>query len=189
MNVSNFDELYPNRFLKAGLIQGTPTFTIQDVYLDVLKGDDEKDQKKGIVKFSDSEFELTLNKTNGICLREMFGKELKNWIGKRVTLCAEKAQFGKEKVDAVRVYGSPDIDRDLNAVIQLPRRKPVTRVLKCTRQTPAIDYKKIARETVASLSLDVFTQDEIDAIKGDINAAYSAKDWDLLIKICEEVKK
>jgi hypothetical protein len=128
MNVVNFDELYPGRFLKAGLLKGNVNYTIEDVYLDTLEGE-KGDQKKGIVKFKETELELTLNKTNGVCLKAMFGKELKNWIGKRVTLCSEVVKFGKENVDAVRVYGSPDIAEDVNAIIQMPRKKPITRVL------------------------------------------------------------
>jgi hypothetical protein len=147
MNVKNFDELYPGRFLKAGLVTEKPTFTISDVYLDTLEGD-EKTQKKGIVRFSDSEFELTLNKTNGTCLASMFGKSLDNWIGKRVTLCSEVTNFGRDKVDAVRVFGSPDIANDMNVTIQMPKRKPQVRVLKRTGTAP---IQKTAQDLVLVL--------------------------------------
>jgi hypothetical protein len=127
--VSNFDELYPNRFLKAGLVENKPTYTISEVYVEEL-GDDNK--KKGVVKFSDAEMELTLNKTNGLCLRAMFGSDLSAWIGKRITLCSEKDKFGRDTVDAVRVYGSPDIADTMTVEIKLPKRAAKTRTLHFT---------------------------------------------------------
>jgi hypothetical protein len=70
-----------------------------------------------------------LNKTNGECLKAMFGKVLKDWIGKSVTLCSEIVDFGGKDTDAIRVYGSIDIKEDINVIIQLPRKKAITRVL------------------------------------------------------------
>lgn len=133
MNISNFDELYPGRFLKAGLVENKPTYTIKDVNLEGLETEDNKVSKKGIISFTDCEFELTLNKTNGVCLAAMFGKKVANWIGKRVTLCSEQTKFGRETVDAVRICGSPDISEPITVSINMPKRKPVQRTLEPTK--------------------------------------------------------
>jgi hypothetical protein len=99
---------------------GKPTLTIKDVETEELEGDKGK-QVKGIVTFNERPMQLVLNKTNGLCLKSMFGKELKNWIGKKVTLFA--SQWNGE--ECIRVWGSPDIEKDEEITIELPRKKPL----------------------------------------------------------------
>lgn len=115
----DWDELYPGRFVKAGeLGDRRVTVTIRDVTLEELIGEDGTRQR-GVVSFDETPKQLVLNKTNGICLRELFGRKLPEWIGKRVTLFA--GQWNGEP--CVRVWGSPDIDADRQVEIRLPRRK------------------------------------------------------------------
>lgn len=117
----DFDELYPGRFIKAGELQGKKvTLTIQSVDLDELEGDAGK-KIKGIVSFTETGKSLALNKTNGICLRAMFGRKLSDWEGKRVTLFP--STWNGE--DCIRIWGSPDIAADEEIVVQLPRKKPI----------------------------------------------------------------
>jgi hypothetical protein len=119
--VSNFDELYPGRFLKAGLFKGgKPTLTIKDVDIEEMPGEDGKPKIKAVLSFNERPMQLVMCKTNGLCLKAMFGKELKDWIGKRVTLFA--GQWNGE--ECIRVWGSPDIEKDFPVSIELPRRKP-----------------------------------------------------------------
>jgi hypothetical protein len=118
---SIYDELYPSRFLKAALLKGQKvTLTIKDVDLEGLVGDDGKEKQKAILSFEERPMQHVMCKTNGICLKAMFGKELVKWVGKRVTLFAGNWN-GEE---AIRVWGSPDIPAELNVEIALPRRKP-----------------------------------------------------------------
>ncbi len=117
----DWDELYPGRFVKAGELLGKKvTLTITDVALDELEGDKGK-QIKGVVSFEESTKQLALNKTNGICLRAMFGRKLSEWVGKKVTLFP--SQWNGE--DCIRVWGSPDIDKDAEITVELPRKKPL----------------------------------------------------------------
>lgn len=118
--ISNFDELYPGRFLKAGLFKGAkPTLTIKDVTLEELVGEDGKPKQKAILSFVERPMEHVMPKTNAICLKAMFGKELANWKGKRITLFA--GQWNGE--ECIRIWGSPDIPEDLAVKVELPRRK------------------------------------------------------------------
>ncbi len=120
----DFDQLYPGRFLKAGEFLGRKvTLTISDVELDELEGDKGK-KVKGVVSFKETTRQLCLNRTNGICLKAMFGRKLAEWAGKRVTLFPGNWN-GEE---CIRVWGSPDIAKDEEIVIELPRKKP-TRML------------------------------------------------------------
>jgi hypothetical protein len=118
---TNYDELYPGRFLKAGLLKGQKvTLTIKDVDLEQMEDNTGKPKQKAIISFSERPLELVACKTNGLCLKAMFGKDLGNWIGKRVTLFP--GQWNGE--ECIRIWGSPDIERQFEVSIELPRRRP-----------------------------------------------------------------
>lgn len=124
----DFDELYPGRFLKAGEFQGRKvTLTIADIDTEELVSDSGS-KVKGVISFRETPKQLALNKTNGICLREMFGRKLPDWTGKRVTLFP--SEWNGEP--CIRVYGSPDIAKDKPIQVQLPRRKPIPMTLHAT---------------------------------------------------------
>jgi hypothetical protein len=117
----DWDELYPGRFIKCADLKGkNVTLTIASVDLEELEGDKGK-QIKGVVGFDKTEKQLALNKTNGICLKEMFGKKVQGWVGKRVTLMPSMWN-GDE---AIRVYGSPDLPESKDIVVALPRKRPM----------------------------------------------------------------
>lgn len=129
----DFDQLFPGRFLKAGLFLGkTPTFTVSSVDTEELPQERGADRTRGILSFRETKFQLVLNRTNGECLKAMFGRAAQEWVGKRVTLCTDKDRDpgGKGMVDCVRVFGSPDIANDMTIDINLPRRKPKQRTLR-----------------------------------------------------------
>ncbi len=116
----DWDELYPGRFIKAGEFKGKkPTLTITDVKIDELVGD-KGPQIKGVISFKETEKQWALNKTNGICLKEMFGRKVQEWVGKRVTLFASMWD-GEE---CIRVWGSPEIPQDREVSVSLPRKRP-----------------------------------------------------------------
>jgi hypothetical protein len=117
---TDWDELYPGRFLKAGDLKDKKvTLTIASVRVDELVGD-KGPQIKGVIHFQQTEKEWALNKTNGICLKEMFGRKVQEWVGKRVTIFA--AAWDGEP--CIRVWGSPDIEADRDVTVQLPRKRP-----------------------------------------------------------------
>lgn len=117
----DFDELYPGRFIKAGELLGKQvTLTIASVDLDELEG--EKGKKvKGIITFEKTPKQLVLNRTNGTCLREMFGRQIPGWVGKRITLFP--SEWNGEP--CIRIFGSPDIQNDMQIEVALPRRRPI----------------------------------------------------------------
>jgi hypothetical protein len=116
----DWDELYPGRFLKAGEFKGKkPTLTIAAVNIEELVGD-KGPQIKGVIRFDRTDKQWALNKTNGICLKEMFGRKVQDWVGRRVTLFAGTWD-GEE---CIRVWGSPDIAADREVTVQLPRKRP-----------------------------------------------------------------
>src|SRR6185312_6897735 len=135
----DFDKLYPARFMKAGEFEGKDvTLTITDVKVEELEGATGK-KGKGIVGFvsaSGTKKELVLNRTNGECIKAMFGRDTKDWIGKRVTLYPATItdSFTDEPTLAIRVRGSPDIAADKSFSAKIGRkqgnftlRKPATK--------------------------------------------------------------
>jgi hypothetical protein len=123
----DFDKLYPARFLRAGEFGGRDvTLTIASVFLEELEGETGKKQK-AILSFQGTGKQLVLNKTNGLCVRAMFGRETDAWVGKRVTFYPAEIAFGDSDL-AIRVRGSPDLKEPLTFELKLPRKKgrPVT---------------------------------------------------------------
>lgn len=122
---TSYDELYPGRFIKAPDLKGKKvTLTIADIELEDLIGDDGK-KTKCIITLRESPKKLVACKTNGICIREMFGKVLADWVGKRITIFEDT--WNNEP--AIRVWGSPDIAEDVEVTITLPRRRPFNKTL------------------------------------------------------------
>jgi len=116
----DWDDLYPGRFLKAADLKGKKvTLKIADVNLEELVGD-KGPQVKGVIAFEKTEKQIALNKTNGICLKEMFGKKVQEWIGRRITLFAGNWN-GEE---CLRIWGSPDIPEEREITVSLPRKRP-----------------------------------------------------------------
>jgi hypothetical protein len=122
---TSYDQLYPGRFIKAVELLGKKvTLTIADVELEDLEGDDGK-KTKALMRFKETPKMLVLCKTNGLCVKEMFGKEIVNWIGKRVTIF-EDVWNGEP---ATRIWGSPDLPEELEVTVALPRRRPFKKVM------------------------------------------------------------
>jgi hypothetical protein len=132
----DFDQLYPGRFIKAGELLGKKvTLTISDVDMEDLMGEDNKPKAKATVAFRETEKQLIICKTNGICIREMFGKKLSNWLGKRITIF-EGVWNGEP---ATRLWGSPDIEKEFEVEVQLPRRRAFKMTMHKTEPKPATE--------------------------------------------------
>lgn len=135
----DWDELYPGRFIKAADLKGkNVTLKIASVSIEELIGD--KGPKiKGIIAFEKTDKHLALNRTNGICLKAMFGKKVQEWVGHRVTLFP--SEWNGE--DCIRIYGSPDIAADMVASIALPRRRPYDMTM---HKVPEVGARRAAAE-------------------------------------------
>lgn len=141
----DYDQLYPGRFIKAGELLGKKvTLTIADTDLEDLVGEDGKPKAKAIISFRETPKMLVACKTNGICLREMFGKSLAGWVGKRVTLYPDT--WNGEP--CIRVWGSPDIDGDVDVTITLPRRRPFKKTMHAVASKSAARFDADASRAI-----------------------------------------
>ena len=122
----DFDQLYPGRFIKAGELLGKKvTLTITDVDTEELMGENNKPKIKATLTFRETEKQMVLCKTNGLCIKAMFGKKLDAWVGKRITIF-EDSWNGEP---ATRIWGSPDIEEEMVVEVALPRRRPFNKMM------------------------------------------------------------
>ena len=152
--VTDWDELYPGRFFKAGTLgESKRTLTITAVDLEELEGDQGKKQK-GVLSFKEDKQQLPLNKTNGICLREMFGRQVQTWVGKRFTVFVTDWKGDP----TIRVWGSPDIEADMEITISLPRKKPFKMTMHADGKATKPKGEAKARESIGARCNELLKQ-------------------------------
>ncbi|MGH2375687.1 MAG: hypothetical protein ACRDIC_19730 [bacterium] len=131
----NFDQLYAGRFLKAGELLGKKvTITISDYDREALTGDDGTAKPKAILSFKETDRQHVCCRTNGLCIKAMFGPVLAEWVGKRITIF--EGNWNGEP--CIRVWGSPDIPKDMDVTISLPRRRPFIMTMHARPKTEAV---------------------------------------------------
>lgn len=140
--VTSYGELYPGRFIAADgklFANGNkPTLTIERVVLDELEGERGVEQKV-VVALRETPQAWVLPKICGTCLRAMWGADVRQWIGKRVTLYATAdimpfpAGRGRKPDPCIRVWGSPDIDADVAVTFSPPKRKAIVMTMRAVR--------------------------------------------------------
>jgi hypothetical protein len=114
-----------------------PTLTIAGAKVVRLAGEDGREKDKGVVTFRETDRGWVICKTVAACLGAMFGDETDGWVGKRVTLYATEVAVGREKKLGIRVVGSPDLAKPVEAEIRLPRKRPFKMKLIPTAAGPA----------------------------------------------------
>ena len=126
----DWEVLFPGEFLRGVDIDGhRPTVKIARLYRKTVRG-----KKHPVAELEGKDRKWKINFTNGLCMATMFGPKAKKWVGKRVTLCAEMVTaFGKTK-PAIRVYGSPEIDKEIEVYKDLGDFAPIRRTLKPTKR-------------------------------------------------------
>lgn len=127
--IVDYDELFPGRFIKAGDLKGRDvTVEIADVEKEELPQEKGGDRERGILSFKGTKKKLVLNRTNGECVKAMFGRKVPGWIGKRLTLYP--AEWNGDL--CIRIRGSPDISAPVTFELKLPRKKPKATTLVVT---------------------------------------------------------
>lgn len=168
----DWDQLYPGEFLKAGLL-GTDkrTLTISDLQMRDMETD-EGSRSKCIVSFAEEKLKMPLNKTNGICMREMFGRVPYKWIGKRIAIF--QTMWGDDP--AIRIWGSPDLTADLVVTVQLPKRRAFTMTMHAMGAVRAPDKAPLGercQELIKLMGL-AFSDEELT----DIEADFATEEFD-----------
>lgn len=103
--IGHVDLLFPSKYLKAADLRGRDvTVTIKDLDpRSELKMRGGKVEAKPVISFAESDKLFCLNKTNAMSIAAVYGPELKNWLGKRITLYPTTCMFGPKEVTAIRI--------------------------------------------------------------------------------------
>lgn len=80
------------------------TVVIQRIAMEDVLSEGGKKERKQVIHFENDVKPLITNKTNAKMIERVLDTPfVEQWIGKSIVLGVEKASFGREKVDAVRV--------------------------------------------------------------------------------------
>lgn len=128
-----WETLNPGEYIKADEFNGKPvTMRIASIdRQDFELEDGSGHEKRGVVSFTETDRKWVLNKTN-IQLLKALWPTIEDAIGQKVTLASQQVQFGREKVQGIRVIGAPHLTSSVQAQVKLPRRKPITVTLQPT---------------------------------------------------------
>jgi hypothetical protein len=66
----------------------------------------QKTRKKepiGVISFKDRDLSLIMNVTNAKSIRDMYGPETSNWIGKQIVIYRTTTRLGRDTVPAIRI--------------------------------------------------------------------------------------
>lgn len=121
--MADYEALFPSRFLKsADLAERDATVAIKSVASEEIDGKD-----KVIMSFEGTKKQFVCNRTNAEAIRLMLGRDYTTWIGHRITLgrIMMKDPFGGDDapdIGAIRVRGSPEIDKPMTAEVKRGRK-------------------------------------------------------------------
>lgn len=130
-----YEDLTRGEYIDATEFNGKPvTLTVKDVDRKALADMHGGTANKAVMWFEETDRQIVLNKTNLQLIKAMFGRLVDDWFGKRITFFPAKDDSGKSESGlAIRVYGSPDIDGDIETKVELPRKRPKPWTLHKTR--------------------------------------------------------
>jgi hypothetical protein len=175
--IVDWDQLYPGRFWKAGLLapDEKKILTVSEVRVEPLETE-KGIKEKGVLTFEGEKLQMPLNKTNGVCLREMFGRVPYKWVGHRFAIF--QGVWANEP--CIRIWGSPELTEDKPVTIELPKKKPFVLVMHAmggaqrqAAQRPADEAPPAPRCTprcteVLQLMAAATTLEDLDDVAADI---------------------
>ena len=99
------DLMFPSRYLKAADLAGDVlALTIIEVFRDQVQMSNGSKVDKYIIRFSETEKELILNKTNAKAIAKYLQEpKAVNWAGERIVLKPTTCEAFGEIVDCIRV--------------------------------------------------------------------------------------
>jgi hypothetical protein len=102
MSVQSINEFFPSQWLKGDDIPDGEYLVLTIKSLDWEAIGFEKEFKPVMV-FDETSKKLVLNKTNGKVLESLFGKNIADFIGKKISLCKKPVEFQGNTTMAIRI--------------------------------------------------------------------------------------
>lgn len=178
-----WDELFPGRFLKHSHLNGKEVeVTIERIYNTEIDGKLAQVARVAPIP-GVTQRDWGLNKTNGICLRALFGDTIKDWFGKRVTIHESKVEHGREKgKPCIRICACADIDADKAVVVDFhtKRIKPFTIRIRAGMRTgntaqKRTDASEDAKRFASALRGAVMSLEELSDLAVEIETALGSE--------------
>ena len=102
--MADYRSMFDREYIGAWDVAGKDvTLTIASVTETQLIAQGNKKSKRPVLRFEKAEKGMVMNKTNCRIVAEMYGTDVVNWIGKRITLYATTTSMGRETVECIRV--------------------------------------------------------------------------------------
>jgi hypothetical protein len=93
-------EIYASSFIKAQDLDQDTTLTIKEAGVEEI-GQDK--QKKLVLAFHGTKQKFVLNNTNAKTIGKLYGDDIEDWYGKRITLRQAEVEYKGEMVLGIRV--------------------------------------------------------------------------------------
>ena len=102
--MSDFDDLYGGRFLSSQDVKAPTSVTSERIEQEAFTRPGEPTRTKAVLYFKGGKKGMVINKTNANVLAAAFGKNLSDWVNKRMTIKSEPTIFGGKPTQGLRLY-------------------------------------------------------------------------------------
>ena len=163
-------DLMNEPWLKAYMFPGNNrmTLTVKSVRRAEVSFDGKEQQLQTVMCFEEISPELTLSKVNIIPIIKMLGNDVKAWQGKRITFYTTTQVMPhpmRKDEPCIRVYGSPDIEKEMDCEWTPPKRRKIVQKLRPTGYYHA-----------ASRLIKEAEPDKLEAIRKKVDDLFKAGD-------------
>jgi len=126
----------------------TPTLTIDRVELTEIPAIEpgKPARDRWVIFYREAGKGMVLNRTNAECLVALWGRDVEQWKGHRVTLHTVPVRVGGKTEPGIRILGTPEITEPKTVQIKLPRKRPFPHTLQPTGKAAAKAEPATARE-------------------------------------------
>lgn len=95
---------FDNDWLKAPFLEGKEhVVKIDKVEAGEIKNASGKPKKQPVLHFEGRKLPLALNKTNAKTVARLYGNEMDEWVGKKITIYPTTTEMAGEVVDCIRI--------------------------------------------------------------------------------------
>jgi len=103
--MTNTDDIYGGKFMKASDLQKPVRLTIKSARIEQFPGRKEGEvQNKVVLTFNDIEKEMVVNATNAARITEISKtKIIEDWVGTTIMLVKDKTKYAGNLVDTIAV--------------------------------------------------------------------------------------
>lgn len=109
VEVSDYRAFFDSKVLRVWHLDGkSKTFTIEKVARLTSSDRSGETKRQPVIRFKNIPLPFALNKTNGATIEQLYGRNPKDWIGKKLTLYPTTTQVGRNTVDCIRCKKPPE---------------------------------------------------------------------------------